>query len=126
MAGRRSQPEKLSSTFADKHGYIKVNLYKQNNHKQCYVHRLVADAFILNENELPQINHIDGNKSNNTVENLEWCSAKENVIHAYANGLKRGKKGKDHPMFGKKHSDETRKKLSEISKRRWGNVKCGS
>lgn len=55
-------------------GYVQVALYK--NHKPTYklVHRLVADAFIPNPNNLPQINHKDECKTNNSVENLEWCS----------------------------------------------------
>lgn len=126
MVGFRSQPEKLIAIFADKHGYHKTNLYKHNTHKQVYVHMLVAQAFIPNDENKPQVNHKDGDKSHNFDYNLEWCTAKENIIHAYSNGLKHDKKGVDHPMYGKKHSLETRKKLSEASKRRWSEVKCGS
>lgn len=126
MAGFRSQPEKLTAIFVDKHGYHKANLYKNNTHKQVYVHILVAQAFVSNDDNKPQVNHKDGDKSHNFDTNLEWCTAKENVIHAYTTGLKHGKKGVDHPMFGKKHSLETRKKLSDASRRRWSGVKCGS
>lgn len=66
-------------------GYLYVTL----NKKQLAVHRLVAKAFISNTNNLPQINHIDGNKQNNIVDNLEWCTAKENRIHALKNNLSR-------------------------------------
>lgn len=58
----------------DKKGYIICSLSKNNNLKTFSVHRLVAKAFIPNPNNLPQINHIDENKSNNQLTNLEWCN----------------------------------------------------
>jgi len=67
--------------------YRAVNLYQNGILYRRYVHRLVADAYLPNPNEYSQINHIDGNPSNNYVENLEWCSREQNIQHAYHNGL---------------------------------------
>ena len=72
-----------------KHGYRQVILVKDYKNKYKNVHRLVAEAFIPNPLKKPQINHIDGNKLNNNVDNLEWCTQKEDQIHAYKNGLQK-------------------------------------
>ena len=58
----------------DKDGYLMINLHKNNKMKTFKVHRLVAEAYICNPEELPQINHKDENKANNCVGNLEWCT----------------------------------------------------
>lgn len=62
-----------------KNGYLYVGLYKKQKHKLIRVHRLVAEAFIPNPNNLPFINHRDENPLNNIVENLEWCTPKYNI-----------------------------------------------
>lgn len=68
-------------------GYQFVCLRKNGNSKKFSVHRLVAEAFIPNPQNLPCVNHIDGNKQNNSVENLEWCTYSENLKHAIDIGL---------------------------------------
>ena len=68
----------------NKKGYLRVRLSKGRDKKYSFlVHRLVAKAFIPNPNCLPQINHIDGNKKNNCVNNLEWCNNSYNQLQAY-------------------------------------------
>lgn len=59
-------------------GYLRVNLYKNGEQKTCYVHRIVAQTFIPNPDNLPEVNHIDEVKTHNSVQNLEWCSEKYN------------------------------------------------
>lgn len=70
-----------------KQGYAYVNLYNENGRKTKKIHRLVAETFIPNPLNYPQINHKDGNKLNNRVENLEWCNASQNTRHAFENDL---------------------------------------
>jgi len=77
----------IKSPKTTKYGYFGIELIKNKIHKHYAVHRLVAIAFIPNPDNLPQINHIDGNKKNNRIENLEWCNASMNGLHAYKMGL---------------------------------------
>ena len=60
-------------------GYLRVSLYKNGKMKHYSVHRLVAEAYIPNSENLPQVNHKDENKTNNCLQNLEWCDAKYNM-----------------------------------------------
>ena len=62
-------------------GYLKHHLYRHDKQKELFLHRIIATAFIDNPGEKPQVNHIDENKLNNDLSNLEWCTAKENLIH---------------------------------------------
>lgn len=72
-------------------GYCYVGLWKNNKMTNFRVHRIVAITFIPNPQKLPCVNHIDGNKENNSVLNLEWCTYKENIEHAYSVGLYKNK-----------------------------------
>lgn len=70
-----------------RYGYYELILKKGNSAIRHKLHRLIAMTFIPNPNNYPQVNHIDGNKANNTVENLEWCTANYNINHALRTGL---------------------------------------
>lgn len=82
-------------------GYRRVLLISPD-HKRIHmmVHRAVATAFLPNPLSLPQVNHKDGNKANNNVENLEWCTAHENNVHSVKNGLRTSKKHGNYCRFG--------------------------
>lgn len=72
--------EKIISNYINKkNGYVYVYLCKDGKYKNCRIHRLVAETFIPNPNGFPQVNHIDGDKTNNVVSNLEWCTASYNI-----------------------------------------------
>ena len=77
------------------HGYFQTGLTKNGVRKFWSVHRLVAMQFIQNPENKPCVNHIDGVKTNNLVENLEWCTYSENMQHAFDIGLKKQKKGSE-------------------------------
>ncbi len=76
----------LKQTLASTRGYLQVNLSFDGETRKVYVHRLVAEAWLSERNET--VNHKDGNKLNNNVENLEWVSYSYNNSHAFAIGLK--------------------------------------
>lgn len=83
-------------------GYLCVPLTINGFEKAIKVHRLVAKAFIENSLNKLYVNHLNGNKSDNRVENLEWCTAKENAQHAVKNGLIVFKKGIESHLYGKR------------------------
>lgn len=86
----------ILKNIIQKEGYIRVVFTVKSAHKSFFVHRLVAQAFIPNPENKPEVNHIDGDKTNNRVENLEWCTARENQIHSYNIGLQISQKGENH------------------------------
>ena len=77
-------------------GYYQVTLSKNDEHLITRIHRLVAQTFIPNKDNKTQVNHINGNKLDNRVENLEWCTCKENILHAVAYNLMKPVKEEEH------------------------------
>lgn len=91
----RYVPDKILK-FRDTEEYYEINLRVNDLNEYRRVHRMVAEAFVPNPDSLPQVNHIDGNKHNNRMENLEWCTSQQNVQHSIDVGLRRhSRKGID-------------------------------
>ena len=80
--------ERIKQPRIDPQGYLMVDLYKNNKSKTTRVHRAVAEAFIENQFNKSTVNHIDGDKRNNHVDNLEWATPREQNEHFYAHNLK--------------------------------------
>lgn len=86
------QNEKWLKICYNTYGYSVISLSKNNKRPQYHIHRLVANAFIPNPENKPQINHINGIKTDNRVVNLEWCTSKENIQHAWKSNLRNSEK----------------------------------
>ena len=78
---RNIKSGRILKPWLDKDGYLVHGLYKNNKQNQLLLHRIIATAFIDNPEEKPCVNHIDENKLNNDLSNLEWCTERENNIH---------------------------------------------
>ena len=98
--------EKILKPSNDKDGYQVIGIYKNGKQKLFKIHRLVANAFIDNPNNLPQVNHIDENPSNNHVDNLEWCNCKYNNNYGTRNERHSITiSGENNPMYSKLGKD---------------------
>ena len=86
--GRVSNYRKFMKTYTINSGYHALKLVKNGVRTSVLLHRLVAEAFIPNPDNKSEVNHIDGNKENNSVDNLEWVTSSENKIHALRSGLR--------------------------------------
>lgn len=128
----RKQPvkSKILNQTKDKYGYPKVYLSNRGFENNVTVHRLVANAFIPNPKNLPQVNHINSIRHDNRVDNLEWVTGKQNSEHAYTYG--HGKRGLEHVnsrQIGLYHNDqiisvfETVTKCSEVLGLNKGNLR---
>lgn len=104
---RRRGSIKDHSVHKDKYGYLNIHLYKDGKCQHKKVNRVVAEAFIPNPENKPEVNHIDCNKLNNHVSNLEWNTKKENMKHAKEHGLTSHKPS--YGMLGKKNPNGGRK-----------------
>lgn len=99
---------KIMIGAVDRCGYKEVILNKNKER----VHRVIAETFIGNPNNYPCVNHIDGNKLNNNVSNLEWCNHSQNVLHAYKTGLEKIQISKRR-KFSEQEVIEMRKRYTE-------------
>lgn len=89
----RNRETKVPKSFrADRDGYACVTLRECGVDKRRFVHRIVAITFLDNSSEKPEVNHIDGNKQNNALKNLEWVTNAENELHALLTGLNHPRK----------------------------------
>jgi hypothetical protein len=98
----------------ERNGYLSVCLVNGKDKKYKTIHRLLAQHFIENPENKTQVNHIDGNKHNNNLENIEWATPSENILHAHKNGL----------IPKLKHTEEHKLKMSELCKNRLKKVFC--
>ena len=97
FCGKRSSivKGKELTQIPNRKGYVEVRLFLDSKSTAKIVHRLVANAFIPNCDNKSQVNHIDGNKLNNRIDNLEWVTNSENQLHAYSLGLQPSRAGEN-------------------------------
>jgi hypothetical protein len=94
--------EKYLNSYISSTGYYRVHLSKDGISKQKTIHTIMSICFIPNTENKPCINHKNGIKTDNSIENLEWVTIRENTIHAYENGLINVSKGENHYTFKRK------------------------
>ena len=113
---------KVLKTAINRHGYEQVSLFTTNCERKCLkIHRLVSLAFIPNPKNKPEVNHINEIKTNNYVQNLNWMTKAENLAYGTARqraseSMKGKLIGDKHPMFGKHHTEESKRKMSKSRK----------
>lgn len=132
-----AKTDKILKQDTNKQGYQTVGVYNTVGKSiRQRVHRLIASVFILNPYNLPQINHKDGDKKNNHVSNLEWCTGKYNSKHSWNTGLRKPSRGeksgnnklKEHEVVTIYMSDKSSKELSKmfnISERTIRDIRSG-
>lgn len=85
---KRTGKEQILKQSINGRGYYYVLISINNKYKNILIHKAVAEAFLENDNNYSDVNHIDGNKLNNCITNLEFCTRSENIKHAYKNNLR--------------------------------------
>jgi len=110
IVGRMCKKDRELTPYLNDNGYYMIQLHDGVAGKKTRLHRLIAEHFIPNPDNKPYINHINGNKSDNAIPNLEWCTKKENADHATETGL--------HDIRGSKHfaAKFTEQEIIEIRK----------
>lgn len=124
---KRTGKEKLLKAVATANGYCGVNLRSETSKKSLVnIHRLVGTLFVPNPENKPQLNHINGIKTDNRSENLEWCTASENQKHSVCNGLRSIKKVLQFDSNGDflKEWDSIRSVISEIGCTKTAIMRC--
>jgi hypothetical protein len=106
---RRISNKKVKKSHLRKSGYVAIQLCFDNKRKSFYLHRILAKCFIINPENKKYVNHINGIKSDNSVENLEWCTHSENMLHAFKNNL-----SKPHSKLKKLQQKEAEKKKKKV------------
>jgi hypothetical protein len=109
-------PEVILKFKINKDGYCVIRPSKDGKHYDKFVHRVVAEAFILNPENKPHVNHKWGNKKDNRAVALEWNTQSENELHAFRTGLKEGRKGSQH--HGAKLNESQVKEIKSLYKGR--------
>lgn len=92
--------ERIMAKRVSTDGYYIAKLSRDGHSKSIAIHRLVASHFIPNPNNLPEVNHKDFDRTNNHVDNLEWCTHLDNIKYSWAEGHYKGRFGKDNPNYG--------------------------
>jgi hypothetical protein len=83
MNDLKTVPEKIRQASLDKHGYLTIRLHINGTRKNYFIHRLIAETFLENIEKKPQVNHIDGDRKNCHLSNLEWVTQSENIKHSF-------------------------------------------
>ena len=115
--GRVFGPRGERSTNPKKSGYVQVSMSKNGKRNDFYVHRMVAELYIPNPNNKPEVNHKDGNKANNHVFNLEWATREEQMQHAKQTGLMPDRNGQNNGQS--KITDKDRQTIHYLKSLGW-------